>query len=279
MSELARPAGDGPPLGRDHARACYDAFAPFYDDFTAHHDYDMWTTTLEALAVRAGLHGRRLLDVACGTGKSFAPFLERGYQVRACDVSAAMLARAEMRARGRAQLDRCDMRELPTFGAFDLVCCLDDAVNYLHTPAELTAALIGMRRNLAPEGILVFDVNTLRAYRSFYATATVVPTEERVLVWSGRASGDFRPGDLAEAEHIAYERRDDGFWSRSASLHRQRHHPEGVVRAALARAGLSCVAVYGMHLDGSFDEGADEQANSKAVYIARANRAPEQPRR
>ena len=38
--------------------------------------------------------GERVLDVACGTGKSFMPFLARGWDVTACDLSPAMLARA-----------------------------------------------------------------------------------------------------------------------------------------------------------------------------------------
>jgi ubiquinone/menaquinone biosynthesis C-methylase UbiE len=56
-----------------HARATYDAFAPYYDEFTAHHRYDEWTRSLEALARAAGLDGRRLLDLACGTSRASCP--------------------------------------------------------------------------------------------------------------------------------------------------------------------------------------------------------------
>jgi SAM-dependent methyltransferase len=252
-----------------HARAAYDAFAPFYDDFTAHHDYDDWTATLEGLARTAGLSGRRLLDVACGTGKSFLPFLARAYEVTACDLSAAMVAHAARKAGGRVALHVADMRALPRFGAFDLVTVLDDALNYLLTEAELVATLRGVRLNLAPDGVAVFDVNTLMAYRALFASATVVQAEGRVQVWRGRASGDFGEAELAEADHIALERRADGWWSATESRHRQRHHPEAAVRRALAGAGLELAAVHGMHLDGGVDAGFDELANSKAVYIAR----------
>ncbi len=148
-------------MSSSHARLAYDAFAPFYDAFTADHDYGAWTRDLEALAVRAGLRGRRLLDVACGSGKSFLPFLERGYEVTACDVSPAMAALAAEKAGDRARVEVHDMRALPVLGAFDLVVCLDDAVNYLLEPGEVVSALRGMRRNLAPGGVLVFDVNCL----------------------------------------------------------------------------------------------------------------------
>ena len=175
------------------ARATYDAFAPFYDEYTAHHRYDEWTATLERLARRAGLEGRRLLDVACGTGKSFLPFLERGYEVCACDVSPAMAALAAEKAAGRARVEVHDMRALPRLGEFDLVCCLDDAVNYLETEGDLVDAFTSLRRNLAPNGVVVFDANTLLAYRTYFASARVVQSPGRVLVWDGRTPEACRP--------------------------------------------------------------------------------------
>ena len=42
-------------IATDHAQAAYDAFARYYDAFTAHHDYEAWTTTIEQLARRHGL--------------------------------------------------------------------------------------------------------------------------------------------------------------------------------------------------------------------------------
>lgn len=56
------------------------------------------------------------------------------------------------------------MPELPVYGSFDLACCLDDAVNYLLSVAELYRAVHGLAANLAPDGILIFDSNTLGAH-------------------------------------------------------------------------------------------------------------------
>jgi SAM-dependent methyltransferase len=268
MHDPAPDAGARPEP--DHARRTYDAFAPYYDHFTAHHRYEEWTATLEACARAAGMHGRRLLDVACGTGKSFAPFLARGYDVTACDVSPAMLAIAAEKAGGGTRLVECDMRALPRLGSFDLVCCIDDAVNYLLSEAELAQALGGLRRNLAPGGVVVFDVNTLRAFRTFFARTTVVPDRDRVLMWQGRGSERHAPGEIAAATLLALERGDEDWWTRTEIHHLQRHHDEPTVRRALDAAGLLCVAVYGMQLDGSIEEGFDELVNSKAVYIARS---------
>ncbi|MEN3283519.1 MAG: hypothetical protein V7607_4659 [Solirubrobacteraceae bacterium] len=254
----------------EHARLAYDAFAPHYDAFTAHHDYGAWTMMLEGLARECGLRGRRLLDVACGTGKSFLPYLDRGYEVCACDISPAMLEVAAEKACDRARLQVCDMRDLPRLGSFDFVCCIDDAVNYVLAYDELVSTLSGLARNLAPGGVALFDVNSVITYRTFFASMSVVVGEERVLVWDGRASESFGAGDLAEARLEALHRREDGSWWRERSVHHQRHHPHATVQSALRRAGLEAVAVRGMLLDGTMTEPFDELVNSKAVYVARA---------
>jgi ubiquinone/menaquinone biosynthesis C-methylase UbiE len=76
------------------AKATYEAMASIYDLFTAHYDDELWIGELVSALERNGLRGERLLDVACGTGKSFLPMLDRGWEVTACDISPAMLARA-----------------------------------------------------------------------------------------------------------------------------------------------------------------------------------------
>jgi hypothetical protein len=125
--------------------------------------------------------------------------------------------------------------------------------------------------------VVVFDANSLAAYRMFFATMTVVADDGRVLVWDGHAPADFAPGALAQATVEAITRREDGTWWRERSGHLQRHDPRETVERALRRAGLSAVAVYGMHLDGSTTDAFDELDNSKAVYVACAE-APESSR-
>lgn len=254
----------------DHARRAYDVLAPHYDRFTAHHDYAEWTLTLERLAVAAGLRGRTMLDVACGTGKSFMPFLERGYELTACDVSPGMLAIAASKAGERVRLELEDMRRLPVLGSFSLVTCLDDAINYLLSSAELEAALTGIRRNLATGGVAVFDANALSTYRGFFASLSVLPAEDLVLVWRGQASPDSEPGAQARATIEALVRREDGTWTGETHAHLQRHHPEPVVRDAVTAAGLEVAGRYGMTTDGAVHDDFDEAAHSKALYVLTA---------
>jgi SAM-dependent methyltransferase len=253
-------------LDSDAARA-YAVLAPAYDLLTADYAYEPWLDALERLALRHGLAGRRLLDVACGTGKSFLPMLARGYEVTACDISPAMLEIAAGKAGGRARLEVHDMRALPVLGAFDLVTCLDDAINYLHDAQELVAAFAGLVRNLAPEGIAVFDVNSLSAYEAFFGALSVVPERDRVLVWRGGCTAPLAPGSIAAATVESLRRNGDGSWTARTHEHRQRHHAAPLLEAALAATGLAVRRVAGMHTDGSITAGFDETSNSKALYV------------
>jgi SAM-dependent methyltransferase len=253
------------------AEIAYEAIAPYYDDFTSHHDYEVWLGNLLPKLELRGLQGDRLLDVACGTGKSFIPMLKRDWQVTACDISAAMVELARAKVGDAAELSVADMRALPKLGEFDLVWCLDDAINYLLSVEELEQALTGMRRNLGPNGLLMFDVNALGAYRTFFSEEVVVERHGRRLIWRGKGSPDAEPGVLVEAS-FEVEPLDGEGPSIPPEIHRQRHFPEAEILDALERAGLESLDVFGHGYDAVPQQPLDESVHTKAVYLARAAR-------
>jgi SAM-dependent methyltransferase len=250
-------------VGGDTAQETNDFFASAYDDFNYRYQNTRWTGRLLERAKAAGLHGDHLLDVACGTGLSFIPMLRRGWAVTACDISAEMLEIARSKVGDLVKLAQADMRELPVFGAFDLVWALNDALNYLLSREELDAALKGMRSNLGPGGVLLFDVNTLATYRTFFAEEIEVKVKKRHLVWSGHTRPEaVEPGVIAEARFEAIG--EPG----SVHVHRQRHFPEEEVLDALASADLKAVEVLGVsEPEGDLLAPLDEDAHSKAVYV------------
>jgi ubiquinone/menaquinone biosynthesis C-methylase UbiE len=152
LSNHAHPAVES--SKRSAAAEAYDLLASAYDLLTGGYAYDRWITALEQLARRHGLTGTRVLDVACGTGHSLLPWLDRGYVAVGVDVSAGMVARARAKAGGRADVHVGDMRALPAgLGPFDLVTCLGDGLNHLMEVEDVTAALREMHRVLVPGGL------------------------------------------------------------------------------------------------------------------------------
>jgi SAM-dependent methyltransferase len=248
-----------------YAMSDYDVLAPAYDALTAGHAHDAWLRAIERLALEHGLRGRRVLDVACGTGKSFEPLLRRGYSVTACDSSPAMAARARARAGGAARVLVADMRALPRLGEFDLITCLDDAVNHLVARADVLAALRGMRANLAAGGLIAFDVNLLAAYAG--ATDAVVDAERHVVLWRGAGARGTRSGGTAEIVVDLFSAQPDGLWSRHTLRQAHRHYPLAELRALAHEAGLALLAVRGQRPGGVLTATVDESTDRKALLL------------
>ena len=239
----ARTAGEERPRW---AEIAYEAIAPFYDDFTAHHDYELWLGNLLPELERLGLQGNRLLDVACGTGKSFIPMLSRGWEVTASDISAAMVELARAKVGDAVDLSVADMRDLPDFGEFDLVWCLDDAVNYLLSGEELEQAL---RRDAAqPRPRRAADVRRQHAQRLPHLLRRRSGGRARRPAAGLEGPLDARtraPGSISEASFEVLPLEGEDGPRIPPEMHRQRHFPEAEVLASAGGAGLECLEVFG----------------------------------
>ena len=249
-----------------HEPSPYDAVAVAYDELTPAHAHERWLAGIERLALHHGLRGRRVLDVACGTGKSFAPLLQRGYDVTACDASAAMVQEARKRAGGVPVFVQ-DMRRLPRLGAFDLITCLDDAVNHLVDTDDFASALRGMRANLTTNGLLVFDVSLATAYAQ--AADAIVERGQRLVLWrlarEPAASGD------VEVLVDVFTARPDGLWERNRMRQPHRRYSIAEIRSLAAAAGLRVVAVHGQRAGGEITDDLDEARDRKALFVLTSN--------
>lgn len=238
-------------------REAYDAMAGSYDEFNHAYMYERWTGRLLERAEANGLSGNRLLDVGCGTGLSFTPMLARGWRVTGCDISPQMLEQARAKVGEEVELSVADMRELPLFGEFDLIWAVNDALNYLLSAEDFEATMRGMRRNLAPTGRIVFDINTLTAYRNFWSGEHVVESGDKRFLWRGGKAEDVASGAFYEARFGG-----DG----EPHVHRQRHIPPAEALAAIEAAGLRCLDLAAT-VDGELDDELDEDVHTKAVYV------------
>ncbi|HET9153215.1 MAG TPA: class I SAM-dependent methyltransferase [Solirubrobacterales bacterium] len=254
---------DGTWEGGDAARRTYEALAPSYEAFTLGYGYrfETWTATLLARAEQEGLRGDRLLDVACGTGFSFTPLLERGWRVTGCDLSPAMIELARAKVGERAELVVADMRELPDLGEFDLIWSINSGMNYLLGDDELAATLAGMRRNVAPQGLVLFDLLSLKTARTFFVEELPVEREGKRFRWKGALTADEVAPGVVGGGVLEEEGR-----ANPADRHRMRHFGEAEVRQAIEDAGLRCRQVLG-EKDGSLVEEFDEEDQTTALYI------------
>lgn len=240
----------------------YEALAPIYDELTYRNDYEMWLGALLPELERHGLRRGRALDAGCGTGRAFEPMLRRGWELWGCDLSPAMLEQAREKYGDTVALEVADIRELPRIGQFDLVLALNDVINYQLEDGDLERALTGMRENLAPHGLIVFDSNTLCLFR-----ASFVAGEDESIQgeWRWRGLADaLKPGGVHEAEVSGR--------GLPAVVHQQRHYGQDEILQALRNVGLEPLAALGQSEEEGrvvLSEPPDEERDYKIIHIAR----------
>jgi ubiquinone/menaquinone biosynthesis C-methylase UbiE len=136
----------------------YDEMAEFYDDVVGDRVDDN-AGTVALLELAGDVHGRRVLDLACGQGRIARELARRGASVTGIDISGALLDRA----RAVEDAERLGIEYLMLDAAspaalegevFDLVVC-----NFgLSDIDDLDAALATVQGVLRPGGWFVFSI-------------------------------------------------------------------------------------------------------------------------
>ena len=102
-----------------------------------------------------------VLELACGSGQIAVPIAATGASIVGLDLSPEMLAAARRRAESAsAQIEfvEADMRDFDLGRRFSLVFVARNSLLHLSTQDDFAAFFSAVRRHLAPEGILAFDI-------------------------------------------------------------------------------------------------------------------------
>ena len=107
--------------------------------------------------------GKRVLDLACGTGRHSAALAQQGAEVVGIDNSESMLSRAKEHASSigvTPKFIRGDMSEFKslTTDQFDLVICLGNSLALLDNFTVLETVLSDIHQSLVEDGVLITQV-------------------------------------------------------------------------------------------------------------------------
>lgn len=122
-----------------------------------------------------------ILDLGCGTGTLTQMLAEQGYDMIGIDNAQEMLQIA-IEKRDSAGLDILyllqDMREFELYGTVGAVISVCDSVNYLLEEEELVQTFRLVNNYLFPQGVFIFDFNTVYKYEQVIGDATIAENRE-----------------------------------------------------------------------------------------------------
>ncbi len=261
----------------------YTGFAQVYDTFMDDTPYEEWSHFLLALlqkhregrrdpvlcgtipadgkgtgnnyaietddnVIKENLHQEQntILDLGCGTGTLTQLLAAQGYDMIGIDNAQEMLQIA-IDKRDSAGLDILyllqDMRTFELYGTVGAVISVCDSVNYLLEEEEIVQTFRLVNNYLFPQGIFIFDFNTVYKYAQVIGDATIAETREDCsFIWDNYYHEEEQineydltvfvkePADMEQADHALYRRFQETHYQRGYELEQ--------MKDCLRRAGM-----------------------------------------
>ncbi|MGB7594597.1 MAG: class I SAM-dependent methyltransferase [Erysipelotrichaceae bacterium] len=134
----------------------YCVLADFYDALVK----DEEATNQWVAYTKQRVKGKKILELACGSGEITLALADEGYQLDALDLSGEMINRARLKdTANKICYMQGDMLDLSAYGTYDAILCYCDSINYLH-PDQLDILFSEVSRHLNENGIFLFDMHT-----------------------------------------------------------------------------------------------------------------------
>ncbi|PID23831.1 class I SAM-dependent methyltransferase [Sporosarcina sp. P7] len=199
----------------------YSAFASIYDELMNDIPYDAYVELLDLAS--AGVFGKKVLDIGCGTGVLSAKLAKKGAYVTGIDLSAEMLEVASHRAQSLSldvQFIEQPMQRLEVEDTFDAAIISIDSLNYVIQQQDVVETFRRIYGALATGGVLLFDVHSLYKMDEIFLEGPFVYDNRRIAyIWQTT------PG---EENHSIYSelaffvKQEDDSYQRFDEVHMQR---------------------------------------------------------
>jgi len=199
---------------------------------------------LPTLLDRHPVPGRRMLDLACGTGTVAISFAHDGWEVLGIDGSEAMLEQARAKAEDAGACVVWSQQDMRTFVAparVHLVTCLYYSINYMLTSDDLAAVFRHVYAALEPEGLFLFDMNTAYAFAVLWDDETHLTDDPHITVIFRSRYDDRRQRVTVVA--TVFERQ-GALYYKIQEEHTEQAYPPEQVATLLTDAGFRVEAHY-----------------------------------
>lgn len=223
--------------------SAYSCFADVYDILTSNIDYKELAAYYDRIITSH--NGKRgiLLDLACGTGSVSIEMKKLGYDVIGVDLSEEMLSAAKQKPHEGIEYLCQDMCELDMYGTLDAVICVLDSINHLESEEDILRCFKSVSLFCDPQGLFVFDMNTLKKHREVLADNTFVYDMDDVYcVWQNYY--DEADSGRVDISLDIFVRREDDSYDRMYEDFSELALPIEKITELLDKAGFEVLDIY-----------------------------------
>lgn len=265
----------------------YTDFAEVYDELMDDTPYEEWcdflmgifqrygvdssgereekTDVMSAVSEQTGKNLRQerntVLDLGCGTGTLTELLARKGYDMIGVDNAEEML-RIAMDKREQSGLDILyllqDMRELELYGTVGTVVSVCDSLNYLLAEEDIVQTFARVNNYLYPQGIFVFDFNTVYKYAEVIGDTTIAENREDCsFIWENYYHEEQEINEYDLTVFVA----EGTLFRRFQEVHYQRGYRLEQMQAFLLQAGLEFLEAFDADTHGKVT------AESERIYV------------
>ena len=240
----------------------YTGFAAVYDTFMDNVPYGEWCEYLTGLLKENGVESGLVLDLGCGTGSLTELLAARGYDMIGIDYSEEMLelAAGKRAESGQDILYLCqDMREFELYGTVRAVICLCDSLNYLLEEDDLLTTFKLVNNYLDPNGLFIFDFNTVYKYETVIGDSTIAENREDCsFIWENYYTAE---DQINEYDLTIFVKQQKDLFRKFTETHLQRGYTLETMKRLVEQSGLIFVEALDADTHGSVTE------TSERIYV------------
>jgi len=218
----------------------YDKFAEVFDKITPDEFYAEYANFIMEILKEMNYKPKKILDLACGTGRLAKIFIDEGYDIEGLDISEKMLEIAKKRG---LKVYQSNMVDFNLGQKYDLVICTYDSLNYVLQEDSLQKCFNSISKHLNQDGVFIFDMNSdfkinkiLPQYKADY-----YDFGDAELIWLNSHS---REPDLWIGELILFKKTKDGKYERYYEKYIERAFELNTTKKLLKEANLEILETY-----------------------------------
>jgi SAM-dependent methyltransferase len=218
----------------------YDKFAEVYDKITPDEFYAEYANFILEILKEMNYKPKKILDLACGTGRLAKIFIDKDYDIEGLDISEKMLEIAKKRG---LKVYQSNMIDFNLGQKYDLITCTYDSLNYILQEDSLQKCFKTISKHLNQEGLFIFDMNSdfkinkiLPDYKADY-----YDFGDAELIWLNSHS---REPDLWIGEVILFKKTENGKYVRFYEKYIERAYEMNTIKKSLKEANLEILETY-----------------------------------